>query len=73
MFRSMLRKARRAWKDERGIYGGVELMFIIAGVAILASTIMAPFKGNGTTTGLPGSANNVAGMVQDTINSAANN
>lgn len=66
----MLSSIKKILKDERGAYGGVELMFIVGIVVTIAVTIMGAFKGDGTTTGLPGAAQNVSRMVQNTITSA---
>ncbi|MDH7578198.1 MAG: hypothetical protein QHH75_10360 [Bacillota bacterium] len=67
----MLGQIRRIFKDERGAYGGVELAVIIGIVLTVTMAILNAFKGDGTTTGLPGAANNVVDTVTSTINNAA--
>ncbi len=66
----MLNLIKRILKDERGAYGSVELMFVIGIIVVLATAIMSAFKGDGSTTGLPGAAQDVASKVEDTITGA---
>lgn len=67
----MLNLIKRILKDERGAYGSVELMFVVGIIVVLAMAIMSAFKGDGSTTGLPGAAKNVADTVTNTITGAA--
>lgn len=62
----MLSSIKKILKDERGAYGGVELMFIVGIVVAIATVIMATFKA-----GLSTAADNVSTKVQDTITGAA--
>lgn len=67
----MLKRIKHIFQDERGAYGGVELAVIIGIVLTVTMAILNAFKGNGSTTGLPGAANNVVDTVTSTINNAA--
>ena len=55
--------------DERGAYGGVELMFITGIVVTIASAIMAGL--NNSTSGLPRSTDTVTAKVQNAISSGS--
>lgn len=67
----LLSLIKKILKDERGAYGGVEVMLIVGIVVVIAMSIMGAFKGDGATTGLPGSAKSVSDTVQSTITGAA--
>lgn len=62
----MLDSLKKILKDERGAYGGVELMFIVGIVVAIATVIMTTFK-----SGLSTAAGDVSTKVQDTITGAA--
>lgn len=61
----MLQQVKQVLADERGMYGGVEVMIIIAAVAVIGLGLAAVFKSK-----LPASAKSVANKIQSTIDSA---
>ncbi len=61
-------KVRKFFQDQRGAYGGVEMMFIVAIVVVVAMSVMGTFSSD--TTGLPSAAQTTITTVTDSINSA---
>ncbi|MDI6906440.1 MAG: hypothetical protein QMC81_02970 [Thermoanaerobacterales bacterium] len=58
---------KKLFRDQRGAYGGAELMLIVAIAVVVTSAVMAAFKGDGTVgSGLAGGA----GTVVDKVNTA---
>lgn len=58
-------------KNKRGFNQIVTAMILLGVAAVIALAVVNPFKGDGSTTGLPGVSNTLVQQIQNDITNAA--